>query len=629
MPFNSSGVFSRAYSWVADALAGINITASRMDADANDIANGLSQCITSNGTSTVSANIPFGGFRLTEVANGIAGTDVATVEQLTALIATGVGIISNIAALRSLSHLTSPAIVTTEGYYTSGDGGSGAYVYIPTDGTSADNGGTVIIDSNFGRWHLVVASNIINAAQFGVATSQPDNAPMLLAAITFLAPTGGTLILPAGVFNVSTLAFTYSGTLGTGENYPINIRGQGKYTTQLKKTGTDANPVLNLTAAVAGTPQNIHSEFSDFSIVGNGWNGPALQMNSLARFTLTRMNMGGASVGFNNVSCLLFDVNECDITGNNTGYKSREVSGLWCNSINFNGGSIVYNGNTTAATSGAAGYGFDIGGSNWFKVYGTDIERNGTSGNATSGDVIIQNDCGNELTPNYAEIGFYNCWFEVNQGQGFTVATNPALSLTLQDCLHYFNGSSTDHNIGAIRQVTMRNVKGTSNSAISGGASSVVEHCWFNLFTSTSTTQTFYDTTINGTLYPFYATNATLGGLYYDINGITHATNTGVYNITYSATMATNTLIGQTFVITATNATAFTISNPTNMVTGQWLTYTIRNTSGGALGTATWGSAFKMATWTQPANTYSRTITFQYDGTNWVERSRTPADVPN
>jgi hypothetical protein len=99
--------------------------------------------------------------------------------------------------------------------------------------------------------------------------------------------------------------------------------------------------------------------------------------------------------------------------------------------------------------------------------------------------------------------------------------------------------------------------------------------------------------------------------------------------VTYSSSMTIDASTGNEQVITATNATAFTINAPTNPATGQYLEITIRNTSGGALGVATWNAAFKMTAWTQPANAFSRTIIFRYNGTNWVEKGRTAADVPN
>ncbi len=103
----------------------------------------------------------------------------------------------------------------------------------------------------------------------------------------------------------------------------------------------------------------------------------------------------------------------------------------------------------------------------------------------------------------------------------------------------------------------------------------------------------------------------------------------GVVTLVYSATIATDAFAGNTYIITVTNGTAFTISNPTNPTTGQRITYRIRNTSGGAVGVITWGAAFKLAAWASPATAFSRSIDFEYDGTNWVEVFRTPADVPN
>ena len=115
----------------------------------------------------------------------------------------------------------------------------------------------------------------------------------------------------------------------------------------------------------------------------------------------------------------------------------------------------------------------------------------------------------------------------------------------------------------------------------------------------------------------------TAGGLLYPNTVILRRTA-----ITYSASMAVDNTY-QSFTITATNGTAFTITNPLYLYDGETITFTIKNTSGGALGTATWGALYKLASWTQPATGYSRSITFLCDGTNFIELSRTAADVPN
>lgn len=101
-----------------------------------------------------------------------------------------------------------------------------------------------------------------------------------------------------------------------------------------------------------------------------------------------------------------------------------------------------------------------------------------------------------------------------------------------------------------------------------------------------------------------------------------------VNTLGYAAAMTPNASAGNGIVITATNGTAFTINAPAVPVTDQELTLTIRNTFG-VLGAATWDAVFKMAAWVQPANGFSRSITFRYDGAAWIEIARTSADVPN
>lgn len=81
MPF-SAGVFSRLYNWVTDAGNGIPMTPSRFDSDANDMASGLSNCVTRNGQSPATANLPMGGFKLTGVAAGVNPGDAVNFSQL-------------------------------------------------------------------------------------------------------------------------------------------------------------------------------------------------------------------------------------------------------------------------------------------------------------------------------------------------------------------------------------------------------------------------------------------------------------------------------------------------------------------------------------------------------------------
>ena len=80
-----------------------------------------------------------------------------------------------------------------------------------------------------------------------------------------------------------------------------------------------------------------------------------------------------------------------------------------------------------------------------------------------------------------------------------------------------------------------------------------------------------------------------------------------------------------------TNATGFTINNPTNGVAGDWLTIEVKNTSGGIIATPAWDTAYKLLAWdaaSKPGNGFRRSIAFRYNGTQWVEKYCSPP-VPN
>ena len=83
MSWNGSGTFNRIYSWVADKVAGLDISSSRMDTDTNDIAsNGFGNCLTRDGQGSATANLPMNNFRHTGVSNGVARTDYAALGQV-------------------------------------------------------------------------------------------------------------------------------------------------------------------------------------------------------------------------------------------------------------------------------------------------------------------------------------------------------------------------------------------------------------------------------------------------------------------------------------------------------------------------------------------------------------------
>lgn len=75
MAFNGSGVFQRLYNWVNDANGGVKIRADRMDAEMDGFATGLSSCVTKDGQTTITANLPMATFKFTGLGSGSARTD--------------------------------------------------------------------------------------------------------------------------------------------------------------------------------------------------------------------------------------------------------------------------------------------------------------------------------------------------------------------------------------------------------------------------------------------------------------------------------------------------------------------------------------------------------------------------
>ena len=82
MGYNGTGGWVRQYNWTNDASNSINITASRMDNETNDMANnGLGYAITKDGQQNPIANLPMAGYRHTGVGAAVNLTDYARAQE--------------------------------------------------------------------------------------------------------------------------------------------------------------------------------------------------------------------------------------------------------------------------------------------------------------------------------------------------------------------------------------------------------------------------------------------------------------------------------------------------------------------------------------------------------------------
>lgn len=122
------------------------------------------------------------------------------------------------------------------GFSAIADGGEGLFNLNPADTTSADNGGTILVDGAGQRWYRQRGGNAINLLWFGGA-GLSDFSPALNSALA-LAGTmrpGAEIFIPAGSFNFNSLvSFTYPASTPFG----LTIRGAGADITVLNWPST-------------------------------------------------------------------------------------------------------------------------------------------------------------------------------------------------------------------------------------------------------------------------------------------------------------------------------------------------------------------------------------------------------
>lgn len=88
MPW-SSGTFSRtngtnsgSTTWTQDKAGGTKIVADRHDTHDQDLATGINNCLTKDGQNTATANLPMGGNKHTDIADGTSRTQYASIGQI-------------------------------------------------------------------------------------------------------------------------------------------------------------------------------------------------------------------------------------------------------------------------------------------------------------------------------------------------------------------------------------------------------------------------------------------------------------------------------------------------------------------------------------------------------------------
>lgn len=223
MPFNGSGTFNRLYSWAVDAATNVNISSSRSDAELNGIAAALSNCVTRDGQSPPSADLPMGGKKLTNLGNATTATDalnMATGDTRYILTSsTAVSLAGSLTATTSLNGAT----LAISGNGTVGgtlgvSGLTSGLAFQATGQTTTWNVGYSHSKSGFVGYHLYNQGNAAEWIVYQSAHSTDDNfhiAAGVAGALTdrLIITPGGIVTIPGGVNLSSTLAVSGGTTL--------------------------------------------------------------------------------------------------------------------------------------------------------------------------------------------------------------------------------------------------------------------------------------------------------------------------------------------------------------------------------------------------------------------------------
>ncbi|HQT62197.1 glycosyl hydrolase family 28-related protein [Acidiphilium sp.] len=156
------------------------------------------------------------------VASG--GTGATTVAGIAGAISANF-YVATIAALRALTSATTATTASVAGYAAAADGGGGIFVVNAADTTSADNGGTIIVDAAGRRWYRQY-ENALSVKWFGAkGDNTTDDTTAIQNAINALPPSG-VLFVPPGRYLLSnqiTISTPGVAVIGAGWSSAVTV----------------------------------------------------------------------------------------------------------------------------------------------------------------------------------------------------------------------------------------------------------------------------------------------------------------------------------------------------------------------------------------------------------------------
>ena len=435
----------------------------------------------------------------------------------------------------------------------------------------------------------------VSVKDFGaVGNGTTDDTAAVQAALNYVATVNGTLVFDCLCACASTLILTGASSVtlkGTAGSISTPISG-------LKYTGTGSGTFLSFTSC-----ENIHLDTIAVTYSSGSFTGTLVAFNNSARMSLIKSTLSGLGASS---ALYLLDLQAC-IT-------------IECIRTRFTGAQKLVNGGTTSTTVGFTNCDFDTYSNTaiyrptqaWSIVNCAFENRIDTTGRAIT----------TESTDFVRGLTVSGCWMgDATSASAFTwIYLGKILGCNING--NYINGT------GSLNS-TVLTIAGASSGVVVTGN-------YFGSF--------LYGVNLgsNVTSYTILANSVTAGctevtGIVQQSSGFaqvaTKLIQTGSSGFyieypTYGSTTNIDSSAGDNHSVLVTNTSAYFL-NITNPSGSQSVSIKIVNSSGGTMGAITWNANIKLSAWTNPANGFSKTIDFTYNGAVWVEKSRTPSDVPN